>query len=614
MSAIDPTTITLDEAQRIIADSLAEGSETNRLFFDGDHWQDAAGWIGPAPQATDDGFTATMAEIKGVFTSYDGIGEVVKRHTRGVLGNSPIMRVRPREPGGDGDDEPSDEQAEIGKQLERVLRKWAKEKKGKREFREASHTLLLAQASVLRLYVPPGLLEDTEVTIVTEGDDEGEAEEELHTVGALPPPDIPEGADEFDTLAAWMDLLWPGTPEQLQATVFEDPETKREIGLFVFQDVGVDNEDHEILEVTWVDPETGETQVRVVDQKANLDLILPAANDLGGRLTMYAMEREQFISEQARQQQRAMNLAETMVPRNVITGGFVERVLRDAVMPGDAVFDSDGRIIDFKAEPVEWGAGSVQWLKGRLITDDEGKSHYSKPEIDYRDPVDPGPSTAAAEHHYRRLLGLADQLHVLIQGEAAPSGVSRQQARRDHQRSLRDTADCLELGLAWMFETAMAMAEAFMGDAGKWTDDYEVVIETRLDAGPASPEQEDSRIKLVEAGLLSKRTAVSLGEIEDVDSEMGDIELDGRTAELLKVAEGIATLALVDGMDVVKAARFLLGIDEDDPLIEALVEAQAEAAEAAANAPAPATPGQEAAAEAEAAGAATDVTDILGEG
>lgn len=548
---IDPKELTITEGHRLIDQSLPEDVDENLDYEAGDHWQEGRGWIGPMPTPGADGEEITREQIRKSFISTDRIGEVVDRHVRGVIGNTWVLTAIPIAEDGSDMEEPSDELVAESEGLVDILEAWFLSKKGKDEILKAIRFLLYSSQQTVRLLVPAGKLEGGEVV------DETGTESESPEVAKIP---------KAETLEEQLDLLWVEAPKPTDAMVYEDPDTRDLIGIYAFDEVEeATNQRVERLEVSWLDEE-GRTVYRLISKtsKRSWNTDFPPL-DFAGNLPMYQMERPLFVTDAMRRNQRAVNLADTMAGRAVVTGGFLERVVLDAQQPGRWEKDSEGRNVRFIPDPMVFGSGTVNWLQGRAVQgDNEGDFAITTPDIRWREPSDPTALILASRHFYQNILEEADQVHILISGDATSSGVSRVQARADHKQALLDTAGCAEPMLEWLFTTALLMAEAFMETQDRPSQKFRISVETRLDLGPRTPEEDQADVKLQEAGLKSKKAIVADRGVDDPDAELAEIEEDGRLGEMLKASEGMAVLHAA-GLPWEKAAMFL-GIDDEEQL------------------------------------------------
>lgn len=536
--------LTLDEAASLVADATPDWIATNRKFMEGDHWQDGDGWIGPKPNQSEQGFDKTMDLLEGTFTSRNAIREVTERHAHAVVGREIAWDLVLREPPGE-EEELSDDQEELLEEAREDLRWWWQERDMDQVVEDLVEAALWGGRGPLRVFVPRGLLQ--------EDDDDGTVE-------------IPEG-DFRDQL----ERLYVDQPDHDAAHLYEDADTRRELGIVVYEltegnpatAAGVDRER---AELSWVEDD-GTTVIRIVQtlQSGETDQedVARLEWDFGGRLPLLQLERTPLITEQVRQAQRALNLADSMIPRNVTTGGFLERVLLNAQLPGEWVQDDDTGMQRFKPEPMEWGAGVVNRLVGIQETDEEGNTTFKSPSIEYRDPVPVDPSEDAKMSHYRDILGETDQLHVMIQDDATASGTSREQARADFERSTGKTKKPVDVLVADLLETVLAMAGAFAEDR-RFIDNLRVTCDCELHLGPISPEQQQANRALVKANLLSRESAMTANGVEDVEAERAKIqEQEGSQLALRQEQAEVMNRLVQAGADILSAAR-AAGFSEEE--------------------------------------------------
>lgn len=539
--------IDLTSAEELLDRATPDWLEVNKAFYEGDHWQDEDGWVGPVPRKAEPNRDRALEQIERAFTSRNVIREVVGRHADGVVGQEPDWGLVPRgDEDLDEDGEPTDQVQELIEEAEDLLRGWWDEHDVGGELQEATATLLWATRAPLRLFVPSGVVREA-----------GDGTQE-----------VPAGDVEEQLNRIHMDA-----PDPTTSTVHTDELTQRDLAVTVYEveegEPGPGGSAEQVKEAQLAFVEDaeggdgpGQTVFRLLREHGSE--VEPMRVELGGRLPLREMEREEFVTEQVRQAQRALNLALSMVPRNVVTGGFLERVLLNAEMPGTWEEKEDGTE-KFVPDPVTFGAGSVNVFQGHAVRDEEGQVRdYTTPRIEWRDPVPVEPSVNAKEAHYEDILGETDQLHVLIQGDATASGKSREQARSDYERSLKTTRTPVQDAVAWMLETALAMAEAFAGEPGKYTDRLRVTASAHLDLGSATPEERQAIAGQVEDNLLSRRTAMSRLGVEDVEAELRKIQAqeDSELEMRSRQAEVVAAFAAA-GLGLVEAAK-LAGFDEEE--------------------------------------------------
>jgi len=530
----------------------------NRAFFQGDHWQRGSGYIGPHPQPTDSAFTDTMVEIANIFTSQNAIGEVTTRHTLGAVGKPFRWSFVPRRD--TGTQAPTtDEQTAID-EVTAFMRTWMLARKIPTLIRNATSTLLLAERSALRLTIPAGL---------TTTNKAGET--------------VVEATSIEEALAK----IWPEHPTPEGSAVISDGDTKLEAGVVVYEGAA-DREQGEATDrkddtedYAWLCflNDVGETVIKIISEhddtpsdrtadatatEANADAASTyksAPLKLGGRLTMFEMHRPALITPQVQQAQRALNFALTMVPRNVTTGGFVERLLMDAQAPGEPEVVDGKRTGRWIEKPFYAGAGTTNFVEGaeyeEIQPDGTRTIRRGSPSAIFRNPVKPDASLTAKDAHYRSILSEVGQLHVLISGDATASAVARIQARAEYLNTLLLTQPEVEAALRWLLETALAMAEAIAGTPGKYTNLLRADVTCKLDTGPITPEER----KAIEESIgvtISQDTAMLMLGIEDVDAEktrMAD-DLDSRTKRAEAIGKALMTLTTA-GATLEGAAKFL---------------------------------------------------------
>lgn len=232
--------------------------------------------------------------------------------------------------------------------------------------------------------------------------------------------------------------------------------------------------------------------------------------------------------------QKLLNLALTMLGRNVVLGGFLERVLINAQLPGAYRTDPHTGKQVFVPHPLEFGAGSVNALVGVEVRDEatgELKS-YANPSVVYRDPVPVGTFADTRDIAYRAILEECQQAHALLSGDAAPSGESRRQALSDFLSSLRLTAPAVERAVRWLLETALHLAAHFAGQPGRYLDLRAVTI-CHLDTGPLGADEAKQVIDLVDAKLLSRETGMARVGIDDTDAEAQRIQAEDEASASL---------------------------------------------------------------------------------
>lgn len=516
----------------LMKQTMLPAAPVNRLFVEGDHWQNGAGWVGPMPASDDEDYQLAFTEIKKAFVSANRIEETCSRKASGMIGREPAFQMVPRRPMKEGEELSEQEQARIDAQ-EAAFTQWWNEHDVHAKLYRATMNMTWGRRSVLRLLVPSGFWARPVTT-----------QRELYD------------------FMRWVHLDVMG-PEY--GHVHTDPATTEPLGIVTYT-----NEDKkQVIEVAYTNGESSFVDV-LVDEQVSTSKPLR----LGGRITMFEMMHDVLVSEPMRVQQRAHNLALSMLPRNVVTSGFLERVIRNAAQPGYWTYKEDGVTRDkWIPRPVKWGAGSVVWLEGIEGSDPiSGKSTFTNPDITYRPPSDVSPVVEAAAATYQTILEEARQAHVLMDGDANASGRSRVEARKDYERSLKLGKPVVERAGRWLFETVVALAEALQngGDGTSTVKDFRADFACRLDTGALTPEERQQNILSMQAGTLPHEAAIAGEGIDDVDAAL--VKINTQTGVVLNELKTRAEIIvqLVTAGTTIEAAAKIAGLDEED--VKALQE------------------------------------------
>lgn len=489
-------------------------------FYHGDHLQDFEGWIGQLPPATSPEYADARNNVKKGFVSENVIAEVVDRHRSGILGREPLWGFLPSDV-----PTPASERrrklfskafklvqttiervlgggrVKLAQEADDALTIWWNNRKPRNVLKEALDKALLEERAIVRFLFPAGLRNE-----------QGQIPLRTSLSDAVNVPHLQVLTSD-------------------RAGIFVDENTLQEFGLYVYQR----NDNKRIAELTFV--ENNVTFLRVlVDGEQPKDFTF----DLGGRLLMFEFRRAALITPQVMSNQRALNLALTMMMRNVNLAGSLERTILNAEPPKQIkrIPDStDAR--GYREEVIEgkWltGPGATNALNGVFIKNESGEIiGRANPNISYRDPVPVQTFTETRDQFYASILGQCQQRHALISGDAVASGKSRSEARGEYRTSLADSKDPLDDAGRWLLETELRLAAQFCGrtrDFLQLRADFNAIIED----GPVDPSDREQNRSDVQAGLMSKETAMSLNGIEDTDAELERISQEPQpTIDLTK--------------------------------------------------------------------------------
>ncbi len=536
---------TAKEAAEIIPDRDETWFEMNLAFAAGDHWQNGQAWIGPMLVDGSEGQQIMMANVEKTFVPQNALGEIVSRHVAGIIGDNPQKHrelVRPLDEG----EEPNEAETALLAEAGALLSTWWNSKQGvvtrngrisrvspQEVFQEATRAMLLTRRGPLRLIIPAKLL-----TV----DEDGRSH-----IGTRN-----EGGDA-NALANVLAKIHLHHPLPSAATVTVDEETLDEAGVYVEK-----KEKETTAEICFVD-EGGNTILRLV--KGDISGAVDYPLKLNGRLTMFEMERPLFIDETKRRLQKSLNLARTSESRNIVDGGFLERLYLNTQMPG-TWDDDDSQPGGKKFTPsnINLGPNTANFLTGVPIWDDETGQikGYANPQVIFREPTPADVFVNTAEDLYIALLHEAAQLHVLAQGGGSEiSGEFIIQARADFETSLKQTKSALDAALTWCFDTVLTLAAAIAGKP-TYFDALKVSGSAVINSGPLSIGERQAIISAYEKGLLSKETAVRMLGVENTSAELERIEGEMAArlnklklqAEILEIL-GRAAVALPAAMQTV---------------------------------------------------------------
>jgi hypothetical protein len=466
-------------------------------FFNGDHWQNSAGFIGQLPPSNLLGSALILADIKAGFVSENIIQEVVETHIGGILGREPMWSLLKAE----GETNRADK-ASFENVTGETLTQWWNERKGLKDLQKAITTALLESIAVRRLFFPVGL--------------------------------VPAGSTlNAANLADALKFIFFETVTCDVAGVFTDPDTQADIGIFLYEehDAKGDVTNH-AAELSFLN-ENGDTVMRVVrDRGATTE---SGPYKLGGRLLVYQIDRRALITEQVQSNQRALNLAHTMMMRNVNMAGARERTVTNAQPPITAkkVDVETGAVKTFPGT-YKTGAGAVNFVMGVPIHDEAGNVvGYTNPNVNIADPSPVTTFVETADNYRLAIYSQCHQRHVLIVDKADTSGKAREVARKEYERSLKETKTVMDANGRWQLETVLRLAAQISNQPEKYAGlraDFNCLI----DAGEPDPDKQLAVMQLRQPGgpknepLISDETARNWIGVEDAAAELAKVEQEAK--------------------------------------------------------------------------------------
>jgi hypothetical protein len=458
-------------------------------MYKGDHWQGGWGWAGPMVGPEHPEYQRLWGEIMKMFSSRNVIREVVETHVDGVLGRPMRWSLVPIRATPDERDATPEALKALIAEASALVRQWLDQRNVHDLLRAFLTDLLMPPGrAVLRLFLPRGaaepVAEGSRILQLVSGDDFGA------------------------TLAA----VFAEKPDVERARLYTEPDTQRDIGVAIFRALNAGRTGYQdAASVAFLNPAGALTMVGAIYQDGSTTAV---GYDLGGRLPVFQRSRLPLVTQQLLQQNRILNYAESTIPRNLTTAGFLDRVIKSAQLNGRWVKDASGVEtweMDENNLP-RFGPGEVTVLQPLVIEDDNGGTHVTTPEMDRGEPVLPTGAIQSSDHIYQNMLREAGQAN-LIAGEMSDATVIR------YGLSLLHSAVPMTAALRWVIETALAWAEALRGEEGRYTSQLRAQTSAYVNVGPVTPEQRAALTAAFEKSLLSRETAQELMGVDDVDSE-----------------------------------------------------------------------------------------------
>lgn len=536
--------VTFEQAQELIEENTPEGFPESEAMYDGDHWLDGEGWPQPIDQNAD-GAAFMKQLIESMFESKNVVKEVTNRYIDGLLENEPRTEVTVADGSGE-DGDPSDEQEATATTLTTTVTNWATSKGLVDEVEKAVRYALFGGRGYLRPYIPPG------------------RRGENNTL-SMP------WADVFDNF--FVTAVRP-----TNALIYEHPDTHRDLSIFHYKPEDLNDttdpgrtDDVERVELSWVDPDTGLTYLRVLQEGQSPEEMdeeqLSATQmtlDLGGNLMLQEVEVERLITEQVRSSQKSLNMTKTMMSHNEVSSGFSEQIFLNAQPPGEWKDREDGSR-EFVPNEMKRGPFRSHFIQGSITTDEMGQETLANPDVIIDEPDDP--EVYIRGKRSKRMDILDEVSQSFVEMKEQESGRSRLIARHEFtktlQKAVRPTAELMKRTI----ENVLALGETFGTEATVFGDDLRVTVEIYPDSGPLTPEEMAALSTMTETGLMSMRTALSRAGINDIDAEIQRIKEEGsdRVQRLKERAELIKEL--VDAGATLEGAARVAGFDEEEAAI-----------------------------------------------
>jgi len=483
-------------------------------YYKGNHWQWGHGFIGQLPPDALPGAQSMKNAIRKAFVSENVIKEVVKTHVGGILGREPSWSFLVAE-----EDDPEGTRKEFSKETGNTLTRWWNDRLALKDLQKAARILVCEGVVVRRLVFPRGRL--------TNGRN-------------------PRASSLLDAL----DFIFFETVYADRGMVYTDPETMRDLGIFLFDELDANGDvKTQCAELSFLN-DAGETVCKIVrDEGAPTEY---APYPLGGRLLIYEMTRDALITEQIQSNQKAVNLAHTQMIRNVNLAGHRQQTITNAVPPGATnekpTITEDTTRVDSPPAPTtpgakkfpgtfKTGAGAVNFLMGMPIYNEDGiVVDYTDPGINISDPVPVETFEKTIDKEKAAIYAQAHQRHVLIVDKADTSGRAREVARREYERSLKESKTELDACGRWQLEATLRLAAFIIGQSSRYLP-LRADFNTLIDAGAPDPEMIKTSLLMRQPGgmknrpLVSDETARGLSGVEDNAAEEARIDKEATLPE-----------------------------------------------------------------------------------
>ena len=477
----------------------------NQAFYEGDHLQKGAGWIGPGPLPTASDYGTFVETLSPAFISQNVVATVTDNKVNAYCNDDIKWGTVLRRALKEGEEE-TKEESDLKAEADAALMEWWNCRDILGTLTVFSENWELYARAGLRRFIPPGKLDDNGM---------------VPTVGEL---------------AQALDFIYVESPSYANFHLYRDSETMEEVGIYLYTKTEtVDGKETDVAaaELSFLEIETvngamrplkvpaGEkrkTTLRIVTEK---EVVETNPLQLGGYLWHFeAVGKKPLITEQVRSQQRYLNLAKTVGRKNLADNGWLEEFLLGAQLPGK--YEGEGDEKKFVPEPQRRGPGIIRDIKGQTVENDSGTSIIS-PSVTWRPIVDPSGSITTAEDAERSIHKETAQLHTLDEGGGNVSGETLKQRRATFKVSLEKSASTLAEATRWLLESALAQAALYMGKPGRY-DALRVEVTPRMNTGPLTSEELNEITSRMKDGYLSEETGLAEQGIRDVDAERGRIE------------------------------------------------------------------------------------------
>jgi len=491
---VDFETLTIKDRTRLLR-LLSSTHQRAIDYLDGRQLGPAPGnttyWSGPMLPPTHPRYAEMQAALLKSFSYRNVIREVAERQADAATGEEPDWGVTLARPLQEGETPTPDEQARID-ELNAALTTWWDREGLPTLIQETATRLVAFGRTPTRFVIPPRYLtQDGTLTLAPTPDDA------LRRLRLTPAPEQSSG-------------------------IITDPDTLDDIAVTAYETTDANGRRRDELEVSYVD-ERGLTVLRVLTDDAAQEVRLP----LGGRLWLTEAKLTRgLVSDDLLSQQDALNVALTMLSRNTHFAGFVERYGVGIEPPTD----QDGNPV-----PLNIGPGTANFFQPSSFTETRTENGVTtsterpaSATYGRFEPTSPTALTAAVNYAEASMYAIARQRFVLMSDSATASGRSREVAAGDHLTAAGRTARAIERWLRDTLEFAAHFAGVMTGQPGRYAD-LRVSVTCRVRVFTPAPEDRAADLAAVQAGVMSRETAMTRAAIPDPEAELQRIQAEQAT-------------------------------------------------------------------------------------
>ena len=376
-------------------------------------------------------------------------------------------------------------------------------------------------------------------------------------------------------------FIYLDAPNVENATVYTDPHSRRECGLYRYLHIepdalGIPEKTQRLERVFVADANDsargngrpgirkGETVLQIIEaglfigplpvrvagappaDKVIAEVIFPC----GGHSLMFEARRPLVFTDAARRLQRSVNLLNTLLAINAIFAGFRSRDYFNATQPRG---EDGGEVVNGPSQAMFW------YSQPYTVKNADGTSEtkYMSPSLVTTEPVDSGPLLEVKDNFERQLRRAFRQEHTFQTGSSQQSAVALIQQRSMFLIHLLQTKPAVEDALSWLQTTIWCFALYLSGHADEidaFLKNFRATAQVKPYTGPLTPEEVRVVVEMVQARLMPRETAAGLLGQDDLDAFTAAINReDANNPELMLLRLKVRAELLAAGMTPIDA-------------------------------------------------------------